>query len=62
LGAPVVAAAVDAADVEVTSPNIADPDEVSVMVDGRLVVVRDMVAELYISSAYRLAYSTAMPT
>jgi hypothetical protein len=62
LGAPVVAAAVDAADVEVTSPNIADPDEVSVMADGRLVVVRDMVAELYISSASQLAYLTAMPT
>jgi len=57
LGALVVAAAVGvgAADVEVTSPNVADSDEVSVIVDGRLVVVRDMVAELYISSASRLA-------
>jgi hypothetical protein len=62
LGAPVVAAAVDAVDIEVASPNVADPDEVSVMVDGRLVVVRDMVAELYISSASRLANLTAMPT
>lgn len=45
-GALVVAAAVgDEEDVEVMSPNVTDPDDVSVVVDGRL-AVREIVAEL----------------